>query len=80
MGKGQVKPSQADLSRSYNMRAAANSEVSVKKIKKVQDIIINKEKVPEETKDQVGGSTGESPGVMWELRARVVFVAKCVNV
>jgi hypothetical protein len=65
MGKGQVKPSQADLTRSYNnMRAAANSEVSVKKIKKVQDIIINKEKVPEETKEQVGGSTGESPGVM----------------
>lgn len=57
MGKGQRRPN--DLSKSAMVtRSQANSEISVKRIKKVQDII-NKEKVPEESKDN--GTTGESP-------------------
>lgn len=67
MAKGQVRP-KMDTPKSIGMgsRPQANSDVSVKSIRKVHDIIINKEKVGvsavEETKASMSnGSTGDAP-------------------
>ena len=61
MGKGQKRPNDMSKSMMYENKTFANLDISVRNIKKVQDII-NTERVPGENKDN--GSTGESPALL----------------
>jgi len=63
MGKGQKRPNDMSKSMMSDSKTFANLDISVRSIKKVQDII-NKERVNVDNKDN--GSTGESPALLLE--------------